>query len=203
MFDGPILDRAFEELRLIAPAGYAAGLKVKFTGPALVRETYPKEWVEIYRDNLLAFTDPVVIWSLTNIGYKRWSDLEYLDVRGVMKRARLYGLNYGVAISVGKLSARSMLGMARSDREFSDTEINVALEIFGRIHEIVVAEKTLTPSMAEALRLVSEGEQHASAAAKLGISESAFKARLKSARERLNVRSTAEAITQAKQHNLL
>ncbi|MGB7262674.1 MAG: autoinducer binding domain-containing protein [Albidovulum sp.] len=178
-------------------------MKVKFTGPALVRETYPKEWVEIYRDNLLAFTDPVVIWSLTNIGYKRWSDLEYLDVRGVMKRARLYGLNYGVAISVGKLSARSMLGMARSDREFSDTEINVALEIFGRIHEIVVAEKTLTPSMAEALRLVSEGEQHASAAAKLGISESAFKARLKSARERLNVRSTAEAITQAKQHNLL
>ncbi|MEZ5722989.1 MAG: hypothetical protein R3D59_16405 [Paracoccaceae bacterium] len=54
-----------------------------------------------------------------------------------------------------------------------------------------------------ALRLVARGNRYAEAAALLGISESALKARLRSARERLFVRTTAEAVQRAQTESLL
>ena len=203
MFLGKELDTAFEELGKIAPAGYAAGLKLRFSGPALVRDTYPVEWKEHYAESLMAYWDPVVVWALANIGHKRWSELRIPDPMNVMKKASEYGINYGVVISLGKISKRSMLGIARSDREFTDEEIRHAVKVFTHIHELVTESKTLTNNQAEALRLIAGGDLHSAASEKLGISESALKARLKSARTRLNARSTAEAITRAKEQNLL
>ena len=203
MFTGETLDAAFNELDDIAPAGYAAGLKLRFSGPALVRGTYPAEWKDHYADSLMAFWDPVVVWSLANTGHIRWSALKIPDPMGVMKQARAHGLNYGVVIALGKLSKRSLLGMSRSDREFTDEEISRAVTVFTKIHDIVTESKCLTESQLEALRLIAGGDLYSEAANKLGISESALKARLKAARIRLNARSTVEAITRAKDHNLL
>jgi len=203
MFLGKSLDAAFDELNEIAPAGFAAGLKLRFTGPALVRGTYPDEWQEHYADSLMAFWDPVVVWALANTGHKRWSELKIPDPMNVLKQAGEYGMKYGVVISLGKLSKRSLLGIARSDREFTDEEIRHATEIFTHIHTLVTESKTLTKNQADALRLIAGGDLHTAASEKLGISESALKARLKSARIRLNARSTAEAITRAKEQNLL
>lgn len=203
MFTGETLDAAFAELDKISPAGYAAGLKLRFTGPALVRDTYPDKWTKHYADRLMAFWDPVVVWALANTGHSRWGDLKVPDPMGVMEEAAKHDLNYGVVISLGKLSKRSLLGIARPDREFTDDEINQALEVFTRIHNIVIESKVLTENQLEALRLIAGGDMISAAANKLGISESALKARLKTARTRLNARSTAEAITRAKEHNLL
>ncbi|KPU83303.1 hypothetical protein JI58_09340 [Marinosulfonomonas sp. PRT-SC04] len=203
MFTGETLDAAFNELDDIAPAGYAAGLKLRFSGPALVKGTYPAEWTAHYGDSLMAFWDPVVVWSLANTGHIRWSALKIPDPMGVMKQARAHGLKYGVVIALGKLSKRSLLGIARSDREFSDEEISRAVAVFTKIHDIVTESKFLTESQLEALRLIAGGDLYSEAANKLGISESALKARLKAARTRLNARSTVEAITRAKDHNLL
>lgn len=55
----------------------------------------------------------------------------------------------------------------------------------------------------EALRCVARGDCHAAAAASLGISESAFKARLITVRERLNARTTAEALQRAREYRLI
>lgn len=203
MFIGETLDAAFEELGEIAPAGYAAGLKLRFSGPALVRDTYPAKWTKHYAESLMAFWDPTVVWALANTGHVRWSALKIPDPMGVMKQASAHGLNYGVVISLGKLSKRSLLGFAHPDREFTDDETRHALEIFTRIHKIVTESKLLTKNQLEALRLIAGGDLHTAASDKLGISESALKARLKSVRIRLNARSTAEAITRAKEHNLL
>lgn len=203
MFLGKVLDTAFEELGEIAPAGYAAGLKLRFSGPALVRDTYPPAWKEHYAESLMAYWDPVVVWSLANTGHKRWSELRIPDPMNVMNKAREYGINYGVVISLGKISKRSMLGISRSDREFTDEEIQRAIEIFTHIHELVTEAKSLTKNQVEALKLIAGGDLHSAASAKLGISESALKARLKAARQRLSARSTAEAITRAKEQNLL
>jgi len=203
MFLGKVLDTAFEELGEIAPAGYAAGLKLRFSGPALVRDTYPPAWKEHYAESLMAYWDPVVVWSLANTGHKRWSELRIPDPMNVMNKAREYGINYGVVISLGKISKRSMLGISRSDREFTDEEIQRTIEIFTHIHELVTEAKSLTKNQAEALKLIAGGDLHSAASAKLGISESALKARLKAARQRLSARSTAEAITRAKEQNLL
>ena len=62
---------------------------------------------------------------------------------------------------------------------------------------------SLTKAQKEALRCIAEGDRHAAAAAKLGITESAFKARLISVRERLKARTTAEALQRAKEYRLL
>ena len=53
------------------------------------------------------------------------------------------------------------------------------------------------------IRREREEARDAEAAALLGISESALKARLKSARERLYARTTAEAIQRAQEYKLL
>jgi len=63
--------------------------------------------------------------------------------------------------------------------------------------------ESLTPAQIQALRLIAAGDRHAAAAAKLGISESALKARLNAARQRLLARTTAEAIQRAKDYRLL
>ncbi len=202
MFLGEALDTAFEELGKVAPAGYAAGLAFRVSGPAFVRITYPTEWKKHYGDGLMAFWDPVVIWSLANTGHKRWSALKIPDPMKVMQQARAYGLNFGVAISLGRIPKRSLLGIARSDREFTDEEIRHAIKIFTRVHELVTEAKSLTPNQAEALRLIAGGDLHSAASDKLGISESALKARLRSVRLRLDARSTAEAIMRAKEYNL-
>ncbi len=203
MFLGKALDTAFDELGEIAPAGFAAGLKLRFSGPALVRDTYPSEWKEHYAESLMAYWDPVVVWSLTNTGHRRWSELNIPDPMNIMGKAAEYGMNYGVVVSLGKISKRSLLGFARSDREFTDEEIHHAVDVFTRIHDLVTESKSLTKNQADALRLIAGGDLHSAASEKLGISESALKARLKSARTRMNARSTAEAITRAKEQNLL
>ncbi len=203
MFLGEEIDSAFQELDILAPAGFAAGLKLRFSGPALVRETYPAKWKEHYAESLMAYWDPVVVWALANTGHVRWSDLSIPDPMGVLKQAREYDIHFGVVISLGKISKRSMLGMARSDREFTDEEIRRATEIFTKIHQLVTEKRSLTFNQAEALRLIAGGDLHSAASEKLGISESALKARLKSARAKMGARSTAEAITRAKEQNLL
>ena len=69
-----------------------------------------------------------------------------------------------------------------------------------------LAEKHLSEedkAQIEALRLIADGDRHTAAAAKLGISESALKARLSSARVRLGARTTAEALKKAREFRLL
>ncbi|MEF9604831.1 LuxR family transcriptional regulator, partial [Paracoccus sp. PXZ] len=88
-------------------------------------------------------------------------------------------------------------------REFTDDEIDTISTMIRRLHDITEPPESLTKAQQEALRCIAEGDRHAAAAAKLGITESAFKARLISARERLMARTTAEALQRAKDYRLL
>ena len=71
------------------------------------------------------------------------------------------------------------------------------------LHDSATPPESLTNAQRHALRTVASGHRYLEAAALLGISESALKARLKSARERLHARTTAEAIQRAQEYNLL
>ena len=108
-----------------------------------------------------------------------------------------------MAISCGPITSRSIVGAARNDREFSDTEIDKIHGLVLTLHELSEPPTELTPAQVEALRCIADGDRHAAAAAKLGISESALKARLISARTRLMARTTSEAIQRAKEFRLL
>ena len=99
--------------------------------------------------------------------------------------------------------SRTVCSIARSDREFTDDEIADIAGLVARLHEMSDPRQRLTKAQTQALKCIADGMRHAAAADCLGISESALKLRLASARDRLMARTTAEAIQRAKDNNLL
>lgn len=196
-------ERLFSELNALSPAGFSAGLHIRFAAPLLYVRTYPDTWLKLYDDSAYALRDPLVFWGLAVKGYTRWSAIGLPDPFGIMEQARSFGLNFGAVVSEGPLTSRSIVGVARADREFSDDELEEIAAVVTALHAAAEPRAELTDAQVEALRLLSEGDRHTAAAAKLGISESAFKARLQSARVRLGARTTAQALRKARELQLL
>lgn len=197
------IDVRLHELGLIAPAGYYIGLHIRFTAPLLTFQTYEQAWLDHYTNNGYVLRDPMTAWGFSTIGSIRWSDPRLPDPFGLFKEAAGFGLNYGATVSYGPISSRTIASVARSDREFTDDEVRRVTLIVHNLHDMTEPPEELTPPQIEALRHIAGGDRHAAAAAKLGISESALKARLNSARQRLMARTTAEAIQRAKDYKLI
>ncbi|RYH08955.1 autoinducer binding domain-containing protein [Tropicimonas sp. IMCC6043] len=199
------IDRELRLLGKLAPAGYFVGLHIRFASPLMTFQTYDPAWIERYTAQAYAMRDPMTAWGFSTEGAARWSEIQSRipDPFGIMQEAADFGLRFGVQIAHGPISSRSIAGLARTDREFTDTERDRAAQIVVRMHELTEPPESLTQAQVEALRLVAAGDRHAAAAGKLGISESALKARLTSARQRLMARTTAEAIQRAKDARLL
>ncbi|MGB3406259.1 MAG: autoinducer binding domain-containing protein [Jannaschia sp.] len=195
--------RYLQRLDEIAPTGYTVGVHIRFASPLYLKSTYPQDWQDIYAANAYSLRDPLVFWGISKTGKIRWSEIALPDPFGVMRKAAEHDLTYGVVVSCGKITSRTIVGAARSDREFTDTEIDDIEEIALGLHDVTEPPDDLTPAMIEALRLVGDGYRHTAAAAELGISESALKARLSSARDRLGAKTTAEALRMAREYRLL
>jgi LuxR family transcriptional regulator len=192
-----------DALDRIAPCGFSAGLHIRFASPLIYVRTYNEAWTKFYDENAYALRDPLVFWGLGVKGSTRWSAIKLPDPFNILGQAKCYGLAYGAVISCGPITSRSIVGMASNEREFSDEEIAEAVRIVHNLHFAAEPPTELTSAQVEALRLLADGDRHAAAAAKLGISESAFKARLQSARVRLGARTTAQALKKAREYQLL
>ncbi len=203
MSSRPELNLLFRTLGRLAPQGYAAGLHIRFAAPLISVSTYAPAWTEKYTVNSYAMRDPMIAWGLSQEGTTRWSAIDLPDPANIWGQASDHGLTYGVAVSCGPMSSRSIVGAARDDREFTGEEINEIHRIVLTLHRMSEPPTELTPAQVQALRCIADGDRHAAAAAKLGISESALKARLISARTRLMARTTSEAIQKAKEFRLL
>ena len=197
------IELELHSLGLLAPAGYFVGLHIRFTSPLITFQTYDQSWTDHYTERGYAMRDPMIAWGFSTVGAVRWSEIPVPDTFGILKEASGHGLVYGVAVAIGLLSSRTIAGVARADREFNDAEIAKIEPLIVRLHNATQPPDSLTDAQAEALHLIAAGERHAGAAAKLGISESALKARLNSARIRLLARTTAEAIQRAKDYRLI
>ncbi|MHA6267521.1 autoinducer binding domain-containing protein [uncultured Aliiroseovarius sp.] len=197
------LDQGLAKLSDLAPKGYALGLHIRYASAHIMIQTYDPRWSQIYTEKGYMLADPMVFWGFGNAGTIRWSELDLPDPHGILAQAANFGLKYGIAVAHGPTSSRTICGFAREDREFSDAEIATIHQIVCDLHDRSTPPEQLTAAQRMALRLIAKGSRHAEAAALLGISESAFKARLRSARERLFVRTTAEAIQRAQEYNLL
>ncbi|WP_281825819.1 autoinducer binding domain-containing protein [Jannaschia rubra] len=195
--------RYLQRLERLAPMGYTAGVHIRFASPLYLRSTYPQAWQDIYAANSYSLRDPLVFWGISQSGSIRWSEINLPDPFGVLDVAADHGLKFGVVSSCGKITSRTIVGVSRSDREFTDPEIDEVAALAEALHEIAEPPGELTPAMIEALRLVGDGFRHTAAAAEIGISESALKARLSSARERLGARTTAEALRMAREYRLI
>ena len=192
-----------EQLNQLAPMGYSVGLHIRFATPLVYKSSYPAEWVDHYNSHSYYLRDPLVFWGVGVEGTTRWSNIPLPDPFGVMRKAAAYGLTYGAVSSYGPITSRSIVGVARSDREFDDSELGQLREITIQLHLEAKPPSELTKAQIEALQCVANGDRHVAAAAKLGISETAFKARLQSARLRLEARTTSEAIRKAREYRLL
>jgi len=203
MFQKLAFDRELRKLDAFAEAGYFLGLHIRFTSPVMSFTTYDQAWADHYTNNGYVLRDPMTAWGFCTTGSTRWSNKKIPDPFGIFKEAARFGLRYGVTISCGPIRSRTIASLARADREFTDAEIEEIERLVRRLHDMTEPPQRLTKAQIEALRCIAEGDRHAAAAAKLGISESAFKARLTSARDRLMARTTAEAIQRAKDYGLL
>lgn len=197
------LDLILHELGLAAPTGYAIGLHIRFAAPMMTFQTYDPRWVERYTEQGYGLRDPIIGWGMSQAGACRWSEIQVPDTFGILSEAREFGLVYGVAVACGPISSRTIAGVSRADREFTKGEIDALAGLIQRLHDVTEPPAHLTKAQQDALRLIANGDRHAAAAAKLGISESALKARLNSAKDRLMARTTAEAIQRAKEYRLL
>jgi LuxR family transcriptional regulator len=199
----PVLDHVLRSLSLIAPAGYFIGLHIRYASPLMQFSTYDQDWLDHYTEKAYALRDPTIAWGFGHEGASRWADMNIPDPFGLFKEAREFGLIYGLTVSCGPVSSRTISSFARSDRDFKDSEIAEISVQIRRLHDITEPPESLTKAQIEALRCIAAGDRHAAAASKLGISESALKARLNSARQKLLARTTAEAIQRAKDYRLL
>ena len=190
-------------LQKLAPKGYYIGLHIRFAAPIMQFQTYPETWAERYSSNAYALRDPTIAWGFSTTGAVRWSAMPIADPFGILADAASHGLIYGLTLSCGPIKSRTIASFAHGTREFKDDEIETISTMVRRLHDITEPPESLTKAQQEALRCIAEGDRHAAAAAKLGITESAFKARLISARERLMAKTTAEALQRAKDYRLL
>ncbi|MDE3120578.1 MAG: autoinducer binding domain-containing protein [Paracoccaceae bacterium] len=197
------VDLELRDVARLAPAGYFVGLHIRFTSPLMTFQTYDQAWIDHYTENGFVLRDPMTAWGFSTTGHVRWSDPTLLDPFGLFREAASYGLRYGATISCGPIKSRTLASFARGDREFTDEEILELERIICHLHDLTQPPDDLTKAQIEALKCIANGDRHAAAAAKLGISESALKARITSARIRLMARTTAEAIQRAKDYRLL
>lgn len=187
----------------LAPAGFFIGLHIRFTSPLFTFQTYDQRWIDHYTENGYVLRDPMTAWGFAKTGWIRWSDPALPDPFSLFQEAATYGLNYGCTIACGPIKSRTIASFARFDREFRDDEIASIEARVLRLHALTEPPEALTEAQAEALRMIAGGDRFAAAAEKLGISESALKARITSARNRLMARTTAEAIQRAKDSRLI
>lgn len=198
-----LIDRQTERMERLAPSGFFYALHIRFAMPLLNHQTYPQGWIDTYTEQAYALRDPIIAWGFSETGTTRWSEIETLDPLNILGQARAYGMIFGAAVSIGPMKSRTIASAARSDREFTAPEITAFAALVNDLHQNTEPPTKLTTAQAEALRSVADGDRYAAAAAKLNISESAFKARLASARSSLLARTTAEAIQRAKDYRLI
>lgn len=206
----PEFDDIHDRLSATAISGYIFALNVRNTSPQIFHTTYPKAWWDEYSANHYVLYDPTVLWGVLNSGAMRWSDivsLNFVDRWGlVMDRAKNHGLNYGVTISrkssTGK-KMKSFFSASRSDREFTDIEIQGFNEVFEQVTTGVENFGLLSPLELEALEWAAKGLTHKETGLKLGKSPDAIKKRLERARKALGAESTIEAVMIANERELI
>lgn len=183
-----------------APAGYYVAIRVGFAFPLVEHNQLPTAWVREYTTSGLIVHDPAMAWAYRNCGVARWSELGQPDSQGVLELAKNHGLNFGAVASCvdgHDPSQRSFGFFCRSDREYSTPELDWLAQAVLAYHTANARPANLTTTEIETLGLVKNGLLMKEIACVFGVSESAIKQRLKSARTKLNAKTGSQAAARA------
>lgn len=200
----PLADHA-ALLSEIAPAGCYIALRLGFLSAEEELNLFPPSWVRTYAAATYSFKDPLILWAMQKEGIFRWSKIDTPDPFGVLPVYRKNGLHYGCVVSLPAKTSpanRKSFGIfGRSEREYLDHELDELARTMEKLH--MQPRPELTPTQAEALRMLIAGDRYKVIADRLGITESAVKARFKSACDRLGARTAVQAANIAQSRGLL
>ena len=201
----PALDAALPTLRLLGPSGFIFASNITFRGPEYFHSEYPKPWQVEYESKSYAYFDPILLWLVMNTGDRRWSEVRLPDLRGVMKAAKRFDLTFGACMARNRRGKKSILTLARPDREFTNEEMAFLAASFDQLLAEMEKESGngLTAVEAETLRCLRDGMGYAEAAELLGVSVPTVKARVEKARGKLGARNATHAVALALQRKLI
>lgn len=114
--------------------GFAVAVRIRFTRPLLLYQTYTQDWIDYYNHNGFVLQDPTVRWGLGSTGVLRWDTPGLEDPADVLGKARAHGLTNGVALSIGPPEARTISGHTRSSGPFSDEEVARLQDLMEEMH---------------------------------------------------------------------
>lgn len=200
------LGQQTDTLSRLAPTGFYIALRVGFTFPEEELNRLPDAWVDHYTRHGFVVQDPLMKWVYANVGAQRWSDMDMPDPAGVRAAATAHGMLFGGAASIltkTDQGRRSYGLFFRSDRDFLDAELATLEVILGSLHSGAKMERALTANEVEALKMLASGLRLQQIAGRLGISESAVKARLNNAKLKLGARTASQAASLAASKRLL
>lgn len=195
-----------EDVLKIAKNGYYLALRVGFAFPLEEVNALPAPWVDHYTNHRFMLHDPVIRWIYANTGAIAWSAIDLPDPMRVLDQAQTFGLRYGVAVACfdgNREGQRSFGSFARSDREFERAEIDALHDYVLRLHHAKAPPTNLTKAELEALKMVKEGLRLKQIAHALGVTEGAVKQRLKSAKNKLKARTSAQAAAMVREFGLI
>jgi len=188
------------DLKRAAPAGFYIAIRVGYAFPMVEHNHLPAAWVREYTISGMIVHDPVMAWVYRHKGTARWTDLVDGDGQGMLELAKTHGLNFGAVASCSDESdagQRTFGFFCRSDREYTDSELNLFHQMLMGEHRAYARPANLTSAEIETLGLVKNGLLMKEIASHLGVSESAIKQRLKNARIKLNAKTGSQAAARA------
>ena len=199
-------ERALQLIGEIAPAGHYVAVRVGFAYPTREINGMPEEWSDTYTRQGLMLWDPSIKWAYENSGHVRWSALDVPDPMNILSLAACHGLTFGVTVAYhdpGASGHRTIGMFSHRIREFSKSEISELEHAVRVLHGESTARRPLTSAEVEVLTLIKNGFLMKQAAAEIGVSESAIKARLKNAKFKLGAKTNTQATAVAQQLGLI
>lgn len=183
--------------------GWSVVVNYNLRGYEHFETTYPERWVTQYVNKNYNAMDPALYWALTKQGVRRWSEVKLPDILRVMKKAKKYGLVYGGIWSQKTGSKRTVLFVGREDREFFDEEMETIFDEMQPFFSAVGLNSPLTDGEIDVLEQLVEGASTSEIAKALAMTESAVKARVSTARNKLECRTTPQLIYKVMSDGLL
>lgn len=155
MADIDKINDLLSQIQDLAPSGFAIGFHIRLTSPEFMFQTYPKGWLDVYAQKGFLMVDPTVRWGFSETGAIRWSEMEHLDDVGVLKQSAAYGMIYGLAIANETGESRSIAGFSRPDREYTDQEIAVLVDLVQKVHDQTASQTGMSTELQAELRALS------------------------------------------------
>lgn len=139
------------KLQALCDTGFALAVHIRYTRPALLYQTYDREWVDHYSAKGFMLSDPTVHWGLSNVGAMDWDQLAGQDPEGIIQAARDHGLTNGWTYATGPATSRSLGSMTNSTPFTTDQRAQIC-QIIDDIHAETDGFETFPPPVQEALR---------------------------------------------------